>query len=573
MKHPTLPKKLKSITPGLVLQNLASLSFIAMIPCIALSQITPSESESIPMTPTIQTEISMATTILPPTSSLETVTSPPKIDSSKILDSGKGTKKGHQGSVEPLINAPLGLKPTATLTVQPSQIAKTAEITANPTAAATAASTAPTHLTVASSTTPTVASPASQSIVTKPVASPATDFQSQHMISMGIAAAGVILGVGGSALVTLRRGRKTKPKDGPQTPFAPAPTNETDARAMDQSDNTAVKVNASATKAVVTKDPVCGLVQDTPTVDPQYADEKGATDEAQCYGASAQAYIEPKDWMNALYKSNIGKVQAIAEANHALTCMTGQRHENQDYVCSFELAGNAKKHEPYQVMIVADGCGGHVGGRQASCMAVRFAGESVIKHADHLSANALIKRAMEDASAAVQAIGTKHWRENELRTTLIMVIATPTTYHLAWIGDGGISLHRANGSWQELMSPHKGAYLNVLDASLGPKQDGDFEYLEVIRQPGDHLYMGSDGIFDAVDHNFWTWFENNLVETNASPQVPMDQLLVLAAKDPHFDDNLSIAFLRTPDQPDSKTLPLIREVTTLSTSDRVLSLT
>lgn len=360
----------------------------------------------------------------------------------------------------------------------------------------------------------------------------------QNMISMGIAAGGAVLAVSASMVMTARRLRQLKKGNGSKV--NPVDTSSTQS---DLSESAAVGLQEEPSDKLA---PVAtSELQKVPKSDAMFA------------GASSQAYIEPAAWMSALMRSYPDRLKPILSSNHALTCIAGPRSNNQDYVCSFELKARANE-DVCQVMIVADGCGGHFGGSDASCIAVRFASESVIHNIDLLSHDALLTKAFVDASNALQTIGSTYWEINDLRTTLIVVIATSTKYHIGWIGDGGVSLRRGDGQWQELMTPHKGEYQNVLEASLGPTQDGEPSFIQAHREPGDHLYLGSDGIFDVVDHSFWDWFESSM-QMGALPQVPMDQLIELAGKDPHFDDNMSVAFLKTPPTDrNSKTIPMLR---------------
>lgn len=365
------------------------------------------------------------------------------------------------------------------------------------------------------------------------------DSETQNMISMGIAAGGAVLAVSASMVMTARRLRQPK-KTGDASKVNPVDTSSTQS---DLSDSAKVGLQEEPSDELATV--ATSELQKAPKSDVMFA------------GASSQAYIEPAAWMSALMRSYPDRIKPILSSNHALTCIAGPRSNNQDYVCSFELKARASE-DVCQVMIVADGCGGHFGGSDASCMAVRFASESVIHNINLLSHDALLSKAFVDASNALQTIGSMYWGSNDLRTTLIVLIATSTTYHVGWIGDGGVSLRRIDGQWQELITPHKGEYQNVLEASLGPTQDGEPSFIQAQREPGDHLYLGSDGIFDVVDHSFWDWFEGS-IQMGAFPQVPMDQLIELAGKDPHFDDNMSVAFLKTPPADrNSKTIPMRR---------------
>lgn len=257
------------------------------------------------------------------------------------------------------------------------------------------------------------------------------------------------------------------------------------------------------------------------------------------------AYIAPADLLTALKRAHPDRITPIAGNLHALTCVAGARDHNEDYACSFSLPQGADV-APLQCVLVADGCGGHKGGRDASYLAVRHAAESLLANTG-LAPVAQLTKAFTSASDALRRIGTEFWGPRDLRTTLIILLATKEHYHLGWIGDGGAVVHRANGDWDVMLTPHKGEAQNLLLASLGPTQDGEPTFVCVSRQPGDRLFMGSDGVFDVIEEptQFWAWFESTVAEGHA-PQTQMDALMEAAGKDKHFDDNLTVAYLHTP---------------------------
>jgi len=363
----------------------------------------------------------------------------------------------------------------------------------------------------------------------------------QNMISLGFAVGGATLSIGGAMLMTNRRLPQFKKSE-----FQPAnsASEEPLTKPADaiQSEDTA----AANESELATSKGLAAKVQEASSDHTQLAPTQQSSQEKNNWHLSAswQAYVEPDAWMTALQKSPLKRVKRIDDKRHALTTITGQRSENQDYVCSFEIF-DVEGAPLYQVMVVADGCGGHLGGKDASCIATRFASESIIQNVDCLSPMALLKNAFGEASNATQKIGTQSWQPHDLRTTLIVTIATPTHYHIGWIGDGGVSVHRHNGIWEDLIQPHKGEIQNLLNASLGPTQDGEPSFTVVPRREGDLFYMGSDGVFDVVDHSFWAWFEDALPNTDL-PQTPLDSLINAASQHPSFDDNMSIAFLKTP---------------------------
>jgi len=257
---------------------------------------------------------------------------------------------------------------------------------------------------------------------------------------------------------------------------------------------------------------------------------------------SAHAYVAPADLMVAFERQHRGAIRQLSAKTHALTSIAGARHENEDYALAFELvAGPAMILE---CLVCADGCGGHPGGRDASHLAVHHAVEALVRNRSQ-PPERLLAGAFAAASVGLSRAG-QFWGPNDLRTTLIVLVATPTMYHLAWIGDGGCIVHRADGPWVTLLVPHKGAVQNLLAASLGPKQEGQPSFTSERLLPGDRLYLGSDGVLDMVQPaEFFAWFEERS-EAGDSMQTCLDALLNLCAGDGRFDDNLTLGVLLTP---------------------------
>lgn len=257
--------------------------------------------------------------------------------------------------------------------------------------------------------------------------------------------------------------------------------------------------------------------------------------------AADLAYIDQRDWAAALERTY--GVNTRPGPHNALVSMVGSRNANEDYGCTFELTAT-QAGSKLQCIFVADGCGGHDAGREASCLAIRAASEAVLKDFKAPPAQR-VQTAFSAASAALIHAG-RQFDENSLRTTLIVVLADESNYYCGWIGDGGIDLHRANGQWETLLIPHKSGAQNLLAASLGPDQVGEPSYATHARWPGDRIYIGSDGVFDVYNDPsaFWEWFET--ASLTKSPQNCLTELLAKCADHASFDDNMTVAYLNTP---------------------------
>lgn len=212
--------------------------------------------------------------------------------------------------------------------------------------------------------------------------------------------------------------------------------------------------------------------------------------------ANSFNHIRVKPW---LLTNSWGLGLATAKGN--------VRSENQDYGLCFKTNG-------YDVLIVADGCGGVPYGQKAAYLVTVSAAISLIRTfgmtlswlTTHI--NDAIEKAIQDAAHRLAIEGDKlniTDIRGGLRTTLIIVIGNKHEIGYAYIGDGGgYIVKSSSGEVHSFLEPQKANEfsLNVLAASLGPKMEGEPVTGVLKRSPGDLLIVGTDGIFDRVDKDF-----------------------------------------------------------------------
>ncbi len=229
------------------------------------------------------------------------------------------------------------------------------------------------------------------------------------------------------------------------------------------------------------------------------------------------------------------------------------RKENQDAAIVFEV-------EATTVLIVADGLGGLPHGQEAARLAVGAAALSAAEvlggspgptaHPELVAEQALL----ESAAALCRQARSSGWTETRdgFRSTLICVVATPTTYGFCYLGDGGGIVVRQTGAIDAFLVPQKAdGIANVVAGSLGPVIHGTPVVGKLPRQGGDNLFIGTDGVFDRVPDGFAASVVRLLGSHDGDAQAVASLVVsdFASAKDGSLfvcDDNMSIAILCTP---------------------------
>ena len=228
------------------------------------------------------------------------------------------------------------------------------------------------------------------------------------------------------------------------------------------------------------------------------------------------------------------------------------RARNDDYGLAFEVNG-------HQIVILADGVSGEPFGGKAAFWAIQCAAWSIMKqfaedreksgpHSDKIAAKAL-HAAASGLGRLAAACGVVHG----LRTTLIIVVATPTMYGYAYIGDGKGYVLRSNAAPEQFLFPQREAEMpaNLIAACLGPRTLGAPITGALSRQSGDLLVVGTDGIFsESVE-----WCDDYLhrllmtaIQCDGHLQRAVDhELQQLASTKDNlgflFDDNMTLALV------------------------------
>ncbi|WP_227766930.1 Stp1/IreP family PP2C-type Ser/Thr phosphatase [Zhaonella formicivorans] len=163
--------------------------------------------------------------------------------------------------------------------------------------------------------------------------------------------------------------------------------------------------------------------------------------------------------------------------------------------------------------IVADGMGGHLAGEVASQMAIKVIADYLDgAGTDHLSA---LKEAVTHANARIYSDSQDDLSRQGMGTTLTSAWIVGSKLYLAHVGDsraylirkGSINLLTCdhsyvgellrNGGLTEEEAQHH-PRRNVLMRAVGADSEVDIDLIEVNLEPGDHLLLCTDGLFNLI---------------------------------------------------------------------------
>lgn len=245
----------------------------------------------------------------------------------------------------------------------------------------------------------------------------------------------------------------------------------------------------------------------------------------------------------ALFSAFAPRISPLPCNQGSLHCLTAGRPVNEDYGIAFILNDPAR---PLTIIAVADGLGGHPGGRAASYLAsLGILSAAASLPTDH--PQNFLQGLMEGAAYSVATFAAR-MPEGCCLTTAIIVLVTGDTYYLAWIGDGGARIRRHNGQWLSALEPQRGPSGLPFEVGgcLGAPLRGSWEMADVPRCAGDFLAVGTDGIMETVT-DFEDFFRQPMARRHEGIewQMALGEWLdhCLLAYPEHFTDNLTLVVL------------------------------
>jgi len=232
-----------------------------------------------------------------------------------------------------------------------------------------------------------------------------------------------------------------------------------------------------------------------------------------------------------------------------------ERTENQDYFGYFEPQDDREFSEKGRLIIVADGMGGHTGGRTASRLAVEIVKNHYLTDTGH-NIQDFLRQAIEKANKVIYQRAEDDTSLKGMGTTCTSMVIHEGIAYIAHVGDSRIYQVRNNQikqitkdhSWVQqmlqdgLLTPAEAIghpKSNVIIRSVGSKPSVDVDSYNPIRlQPGDLYLLCSDGLTGLVNDN-----EILKILSMNKPQPACRQLVDLANQRGGYD-NITVQVVR-----------------------------
>jgi prepilin-type processing-associated H-X9-DG protein len=238
-----------------------------------------------------------------------------------------------------------------------------------------------------------------------------------------------------------------------------------------------------------------------------------------------------------------------------LTDVGCHRDENQDYYCYAEPENDVDFQKKGRLLVVADGMGGHQGGKLASTIAVEAVRNGYLNQSDGDPSQAL-QTAFLDGHVAIQEYARRHPELEGMGTTCTAVTILNSELYYGHVGDSrlyfirGDQISRITQDHSQverlvqdgLITPEEAAVhpqRNVLTAAMGVEPAAaDFSERPIPLEPGDILLISTDGLHGLVS-------DQELL-TTASTQAPAEACkeLVRLAKERGGFDNITLQILK-----------------------------
>src|ERR1700693_2544892 len=238
-----------------------------------------------------------------------------------------------------------------------------------------------------------------------------------------------------------------------------------------------------------------------------------------------------------------------------ITDVGGHRAENEDNYCYAEPEDDLDFQRKGRLAEVADGMGGHEGGKLASAISVEAVRDEYLSHPDGDPLQAL-QSAFQNAHSAIQEYVRQHPELDGMGTTCTAVAILDSQLCYGHVGDSrlylirGYNISRITRDHSQverlvqdgLITPEEAAVhpqRNVLTAAMGVEPAAaDFSETPLALEPADILLISTDGLHALVSD------QELLASAAAQPPADACQELVRMAKARGGFDNITVQILK-----------------------------
>jgi len=220
-----------------------------------------------------------------------------------------------------------------------------------------------------------------------------------------------------------------------------------------------------------------------------------------------------------------------------LSDVGSKRDHNEDYIWVDDNAC---------IYIVADGLGGYEAGEIASKMAAEMVGQILALHlsqnGDSTNIKLLLTNILETANKAIYSAAQQNQQQQDMSTTLMLVLVQLPHVYICHAGDTRTYLLR-NHTINRLTTDDSwlggGKLRHVLTKAVGQEHALEPEFVELTVQPEDWLLLCSDGLWDMLP-------DEQILNLLSPQSLPKDyvKLLIAAANQAGGHDNISAIALK-----------------------------
>lgn len=238
-----------------------------------------------------------------------------------------------------------------------------------------------------------------------------------------------------------------------------------------------------------------------------------------------------------------------------------QRTENQDSHGKFPPGDLDLSAPKGQLFIVADGMGGHEGGREASEMAVQTIQESYFGDSPESIPESL-EQAILKANADIYKFSTVHPRYMSMGTTCSVLVLKNDRAYIGHVGDSRIyritstAIEQLTNDHSRVAELHRRGVISKEEAryhpersylyrAVGVRPTTEVDLIEDLHiNPDEYFLLCSDGLVNHVEDSE---FKNIVLENE--PQGACEALVALANKRGGLD-NITVMIVRVSEGPD-----------------------